>query len=241
MQLYFIRHAQSINNAIWIETGSSDGRRSDPELSENGKRQTGFLAKHLSTAKPTIPQDAKEAYPPSGFGITHVYSSLMIRALETGSTVAAALGLPLIGWKDLHECGGIYEKNLETDERIGKPGYGSRYLLKRFENLVLPESIDNMGWWNRPFEEVEERYPRAQRCLKVLLERHGGTQDKVVVVSHFGFYNYFMMALQKIPETTDILFVINNTGITRIDFDDDYIRLVYSNRTDFLPLDYFSR
>jgi len=240
MQFYFIRHAQSFNNALWIETGSSDGRSADPELSENGQVQAKLLAKYLSTALPTIPQEKNGDQDHTGFGITHIYSSLMVRALQTGSMLAKALNLPLVGWKDAHECGGIYQKNPETEERIGLPGFGRNDLLRRFPDLVLPDSIDDSGWWNRPFEEREERLPRAQRFLQTLFARHGGTQDRVAVVSHFGFYNYFMSALLKIPETSEILFVINNTGITRIDFDEEFSRLIYANRTDFLPLDYFS-
>ncbi len=241
MQLYFIRHAQSQNNALWIETGSSDGRMSDPELSEYGRDQAKLLAKYLSSAVPHIPQDQKGCQENSGFGITHVYSSLMVRALETASILAEPLKLTVNGWKDLHESGGVYEQNKETLERIGLPGNSRSFLLKRFPGLVLPESVDEKGWWNRPFEEREERLPRAQNFLKELLEKHGGTPDKVVVVSHFGFYNYFMRILLKTPDETDMVFVLNNCGITRVDFDEDFKRLVYTNRTDFLPLDYFSR
>ena len=241
MQLYFIRHAQSQNNALWIETGSSDGRSADPSLSEYGLVQAKLLARYLSTAVPTIPQEAGNNKIQTGFGITHVYTSLMVRALHTGSLLAEALKLPLVGWKDLHECGGVYEQNLETGERVDLPGYGRSYLQKLFPNLVLPDSIDDTGWWNRPFEEREECLLRAQRFLEELLARHGGTEDRVAVISHFGFYNSFIKALLKIPETCKMRFVMNNTGITRIDFDEELARLVYANRNDFLPLDYVSR
>jgi len=39
MQLYFIRHAQSINNALWQENGHNNGRKADPLITEIGKQQ----------------------------------------------------------------------------------------------------------------------------------------------------------------------------------------------------------
>lgn len=36
MELYFIRHAQSENNALWESTHSSDGRHPDPTSPKRG-------------------------------------------------------------------------------------------------------------------------------------------------------------------------------------------------------------
>ena len=43
-----------------------------------------------------------------GFGFTHLYSSLMVRALATASYLSVALNVPLVVWEDLHEVGGIF-------------------------------------------------------------------------------------------------------------------------------------
>jgi 2,3-bisphosphoglycerate-dependent phosphoglycerate mutase len=51
MQLYFIRHAQSANNALWAGTGSDEGRSHDPELTDTGKKQAGYLAKFFKENK----------------------------------------------------------------------------------------------------------------------------------------------------------------------------------------------
>jgi hypothetical protein len=50
-----------------------------------------------------------------GFHITHVYCSLMERAVATGHRVAEALDLPLLGWIDIHETGGMFLYDEETE------------------------------------------------------------------------------------------------------------------------------
>ena len=47
MQLYFIRHGQSENNARWMSTGSHRWRSEDPGLTEVGQQQAEILAQFL--------------------------------------------------------------------------------------------------------------------------------------------------------------------------------------------------
>jgi broad specificity phosphatase PhoE len=161
----------------------------------------------------------------------------MVRAVATGTLVADALGLPLVAWVDAHETGGIYLEDDQAGEprRIGQPGKGRSYFETHYSGLVLPESLDEAGWWNRPFEEPEQRPIRAQRFLRDLIERHGNREDRVAVVSHGAFYNYLLAAILKMPERGNLWFVLNNTAITRIDFCAEGIDVVYLNRADFLP------
>jgi len=242
MQFYFIRHAQSENNVLWERTGSSTGRSEDPELTEVGQQQAEFLARFLSGADstPRLAQDTaakvhvRDVHNVAGFGITHLYSSLMVRAVATGAIIAQALHLPLVAREDLHEVGGIYRKDEETEERIGQAGNNRAYFEAHYPDLVLPGSVGEAGWWNRPFEELEERPLRAQRFLRDLLERHGHTDDRVAVVSHGGFYQYLMAAVLNLPSREGYWFAINNAAITRMDFHEERIGLIYLNRVDFL-------
>ena len=43
MELYMVRHAQSINNALWDRHQSSEGRLPDPGLTELGNEQAARL------------------------------------------------------------------------------------------------------------------------------------------------------------------------------------------------------
>jgi 2,3-bisphosphoglycerate-dependent phosphoglycerate mutase len=238
MQFYFIRHGQSENNVLWKRTSSTKGRSEDPKLTEVGQQQAEFVAQFL---RQTGPPDCKSGGSGSdiqniaGFGITHLYSSLMVRAVATGTIIAKALDLPLVAWEDLHEWGGIYLYDEQTDERLGLAGRNRAYFEAHYPDFVLPDSLGEAGWWNRPFEEPEQRLPRAKRFLRDLMERHGRTDDRVAVVSHGGFYNYLLAAILNLPEREGYWFALNNAAITRIDFDEERIRLIYLNRVDFLP------
>lgn len=234
MQLYFIRHAQSENNQMWSETGSSHGRSEDPGITSLGRRQARRLAQFIQNQHPVMPASPYDDVNPHGIGLTHLYTSLMTRAILTGKAVADKLDLPLVGLVDVHEGGGIYLDDEETGEPRGLPGKTPAQLQRLTPRLVLPE-INPDGWWNRPFEEREERMARAKRALTVILGKHGGTDDRIAVFSHAAFYNYFLTAIFELDERLPLWFFLNNTGITRIDFDEQGAMLVYSNRIEHLP------
>ncbi len=234
MQFYFIRHAQSENNLLWDTTGSSRGRSDDPALSDVGLKQAHLLAQLLRRRDPALVQNGYDYYNHSGFYLTHLYSSLMLRAVATGAIVADALDLPLVALADLHETGGIYLEDEQTGHHIGQTGKTRTYFQQNFPRLALPETCGEHGWWNRPFEEQEEAMARAPRLWHRLLTRHGHTQDRVAVFSHGDFYNCLLRAILKIGGN-DNWFGLNNTGITRIDMIDNCVHLVYANRIDFLP------
>ena len=236
MQLYFIRHGQSENNLLWETTGASTGRSDDPELTEVGRKQAEALARFLSCEPVVSSTNSFDQHNFSGFSITHLYTSLMVRAIATAAVVADALNLPLMAWEGLHETGGIYHEDDPTGERAGRPGKNRAYLAEHFPNLALPISLGEAGWWDRPFEEREQRPVRAEQLVRELLERHGGRQDHVAVISHGGFYNVLLRSIFKI-EREDCWFGLNNTGITRIDYSADGVALTYANRVDFLPKD----
>lgn len=235
MQFYFIRHAQSTNNLLYDTTGSSNGRSHDPALSSAGLRQAVLLGEFLRRGNPaggcfSLGDD------PAGFGLTHLYTSLMVRAVMTGAQIAQALGLPLIAWYDLHEEGGIYLEDEKTGERIGQAGNDLGFFQHQFPELKLPAGFIESGWWNyKPFEQPAEALQRARHFLNDLLERHGDSDDRVAVVSHGAFYNYIMTALLGLADGSQFWFRMNNAAITRIDLVDEQIKVFYQNRMDFLP------
>lgn len=236
MQFYFIRHGQSENNLLYDTTGASNGRSQDPELTETGRRQAEILARFLSRSDSVSEMKRYDSQNVAGFGVTHLYTSLMVRAVATGAVVARALNLPLVAWEDLHETGGICLEDEPTGTRIGQPGKNRAYFEAHYPDLVLPATLGEAGWWNRPFEEREQRPARAERFLRELLARHGGKEDRVAVISHGGFYNVLLRTIFKI-EREDCWFGLNNAAITRIDFDVDGVGLDYMNRLDFMPKD----
>ncbi len=174
-------------------------------------------------------------YRRDSFCFTHLYTSLMVRSVATGMRVSEAVDVPLVAWPEIHETGGIFLEDEVTGEPKGLPGKPRSYFAKKYAGLVLPEAVTEEGWWNRPFEANEMRPERARQVLATLVERHGGTSDRVAIVSHGGFYMHLMRILLDI-QGEDVWLMMNNTGISRIDFNDQSApSLIYHNRTDHLP------
>src|SRR5258708_37641607 len=218
MQLYFIRHAQSANNALFAAGKGVDVRGHDPALTELGRRQAGCLAEYLARFNPAARTDTVDSQNRAGFGLTHLYCSLMLRAVATGTVVARRLGLPLRAWLDWHEEGGLYLDG-ENGERLPSAGPGRADFARDYPDLVLPETLDDAGWWARPFEDVAERPERARRVLAELVARHSD-DDRGAVISHGRFYNQLMGALgqpggQAQPPYR-LSYLMHNTRITRI-------------------------
>jgi 2,3-bisphosphoglycerate-dependent phosphoglycerate mutase len=233
MRLYFIRHAQSANNWMYDVYGETTNRSEDPEVTELGLRQANLLASFLAHNRT---QDRYlDGSNSNGFRITHLYSSLMVRALTTASVISQTARLPVLGYEDLHECGGIYLEDETTHERVGKYGKSRQYLESRFPKLIFPESSNPDGWWNRPYEDQSLCFQRAQRVVQTLIARHAETTDVVAVISHGGFYNEFIAALLGEQVKEYAWFQQHNTGITRIDFSSPSFEIVYMNRLDHLP------
>ena len=162
--------------------------------------------------------------------------------VETADQVAQRLNLPMLGRTDLHEWGGIYEWDPEEDVRNGLPGSGRTHFETLFSRLVLPADFNDSGWWNRPYEPASDVPARARRALDSLIGAHRNTPDRVLVVSHGGFLNHLISAVTNLsPERTqknldeNFWFVMNNTGLTRVDIGPMFTGIVYHNRIDHLP------
>lgn len=242
MQLYFIRHGQSINNANYRNDTYKENP--DPFLTGKGLEQAEILAKYLKENHPVTNDKSWNEQNQHGFGLTHIYCSLMERAAMTAAPTARALGIPFTAWKDIHEEGGIYAREKDENKK-GLPGKPRSFFENHIPELNLPDDLDESGWWNRPFESDEERQPRADRVLAELINRHGDREgqpeDRIALVSHGGFFVRFMCSLLKLPwrqgaHDMKSWFLLNNCSISRFDISREWgITVCYLNRTDHLP------
>lgn len=241
MKLYFIRHGQSQNNANWNNPDYQESP--DPTLTETGHEQAQHLAEFLKKNQ-TITNDkdwnSQNRY---GFGLTHIYTSLMERAAFTATPTAQALDIPLIAWKEIHEEGGIFSRG-DKKNIVGLPGKPRSFFMENFRTLTLPDDLDETGWWNRPFEAEEERQPRAEQVFAELLARHrdreGQPEARVALVSHGGFFMRLMCAILDLPwrqasHGLKSWFLLNNCSLSRFDIYKDEVTVAYLNRTDYLP------
>lgn len=242
MQLYFIRHGQSVNNAGYDQPGYQEHQ--DPYLTEIGKEQARITAQFLKENQIIRDANSWNSQNQHGYGVTRIYTSLMERAVDTSAQIARALeNVPYSAWVDIHEEGGIYARE-EKDRYSGRPGRPRSFYEQNFPELSLPDGYDESGWWNRPFEEEPERQPRADKVLAELLERHGDKdgqpEERIVFVSHGGFFMRFVSAVLKLPWRQGALglrswLFMNNCGITRFEFGTDYAMMLYMNKTSHLP------
>lgn len=232
MLLFYVRHAQSVNNALYLETGSNDGRNEDPPLSQTGLKQLPYMANYLF-------QQLKEVQADEQGGMRNVpvtlYCSLMQRTVATASAIAERCHLPLLGHAHIHEAGGIYLKNEETGERIGLPGKSKEYFAEHYPLLQYPEDVPADGWWNRPHEEREERPGRANRVLEDLLAKHNDPDEVVILVSHAGFFNYLARSILEMPAGSNAWFEVMNCSVSLFDFTEEHILIPYINCHHFLP------
>ncbi len=241
MHLYIIRHAQSANNELYATTGGSKGRQADPPLTELGHRQAQVLARALA-ARPdgTALNRYALRHDRGGYELTHLYSSLMVRAIVTGGYIAAATGLPLQAWPEIHERGGLYDEAPETGEANLVAGAGRSFFAAEYPQLILPDTLGEEGWWNRPRELPEQWLPRAEAVWQELLARHGGTDDRVGLVTHGGFFQSFMAALvgrdapTVRPHLSAWWFSISNASITHLEIE-ERVSVRYVNKVDHLP------
>jgi 2,3-bisphosphoglycerate-dependent phosphoglycerate mutase len=219
MRIYFIRHAQSMNNALQQQTNSRFGRLADPDLTTIGRQQAEVLSAFLSTSGDFLPVDV-------------LYCSLMQRAIQTALPVAASLGLAPHGLYDSHESGGLYLDDVATSEPVGQPGTPPEELRRRYPALILPEDLNADGWWSRPYETVAERVERARRLVAYLREVHGSRNQSLALISHQGFFTHFFFALLGMERPAGFWFTLNNISLTCLDVTGDRVNMVFMNRMD---------
>lgn len=243
MQIYFIRHGQSTNNVLWQTDDYANSRESDPKLTDLGLEQAKYVGKFLAKkldwpADVTI--DTQNRY---GFGLTHLYCSLMIRAVHTGSIISSHVGLPLVALPQVHEVGGVYTEELVNGESKISQEYGGTpaFYQEHFPLLRFDAPIEERGWWQGGREDVDSPLKRAQDVLALLKERHFGTDDRVAIVTHGGFYNYMMRAIFGIAldepdgRNVPLWYSFCNCAVSRFDFSIRRTTISYQNRTDFFP------
>lgn len=237
LQIYFIRHGQSENNVIMDEVERPHylfHRIEDPKLTFIGHQQAELVADFLAAGEPSAGSDEQNR---SGFGLTHLYCSLMSRAVQTAVPIARKTGLTLKAWPEVHETGGVFLAEKMEDEIIwsGLPGNGRSYYETNFPELILPDDLTEEGWWNREKEPREQYNLRARAIIDRLINEHGGTDHRVGIVMHGGIFTRILTVLFDI-RAEGYWFLMNNCAISRVDIrDDGRLMLAYMNKTDHLP------
>ncbi len=236
IELFIIRHAESGNNSL----SDDRDRVVDPPITELGQRQSVILAQHLATGftQDLIPGAAPgsaRARERTGYGITSLYCSPMLRSLQTTHPIKEALGLIPKVWVDIHERGGMFLEHGEGQGSVGYPGMTRSEILAIYPDYQLSPGITEEGWWNRDHEDLPTASGRAIRVAEDLVAM-SDTEDRVAIMSHGDFINILFKALLDQLPGNHIYYRHNNTGISRISVRRGSTTEVISlNRLDHLP------
>jgi len=214
MELYLIRHAQSLNNA-----GPEQERVEDPPLTDLGHQQAVHLARWIPSLK-----------------LTRLITSPFLRTLQTTEHIHPPAALKPQVWRQLHEHGGCVA-GPSPDVMVGRPGMTRAEIESRFPAFDVGAEIDGDGWWkSRPYETLDEACHRAAKLLARTRDELAGTDERVGYVTHGGFTPLLIECFHPVP-----LEVPRNTSVTKIDVTPDTTRLNYYDRVEHLPAHLISR
>lgn len=235
MILYLIRHAQSENNALAERIQETAGdfdelsfdeyrlnRSADPSLTTLGFQQAEILAQFLQTARPkhrTTAEDPGELeLNGNPLGITSLYCSVMLRALQTAQPIGQALGLRPRTWVDLHEHGGMFANSGDNGEVVGHRGLSRQELIAQFPDSDWTEDISDEGWWFGSEEDYAACQGRAIRVASELQSMAAESPNqRIALVSHGTFLDSLLKALTGRLPGHEFHYSLYNTSICRLD------------------------
>ncbi|HEY7781715.1 MAG TPA: histidine phosphatase family protein [Ktedonobacterales bacterium] len=185
MRLFIARHGEC---RAQVEPASADN--GDTPLTEHGRQQAHDLGRRLA-----------------GERISHIIASPLARALETASIVTASVIAETAGdrraevWPDLREG---------MRNRFRFPPRAD--LMARYPLADLPSEFDADG---REYaaDTVVSLRERAEGVLARMRERFG-EGDRLVVVTHGGFYSVLLHAILGIPPERMCWFDFDNCALT---------------------------
>ncbi len=213
MELYLIRHGQSTNNR-------GDTRVADPPLTELAEEQARRAGESLRNE-----------------GITRLYCSPMLRALQTAIIIGDSLGLVPHVFVGLHEIGGVFEDREEGGVHL--PGLTRSEMREVCPNVVLPDDVTDNGWWFSEWMDFEKimqlSYQNGLAFIEHLKANHLGSDERIAAVSHGGSGSKFLEALFGLPDISYTRFAQHNTAVSKIVMTEERTQLRYLNRTDHLP------
>lgn len=188
MQVMILRHAQTVGNA----TGDYSTKAHDV-LSDYGLAQAARLAAPLA------------AYP-----FDAIYCSPLERAMMTIAPYLQANGRSAELWPELAEVCWQADHHVPIPPRTAPPPVITldAALAQRFTSLN--------GLTALPYDDevYQEGFARVDRAHRRLLQRHGGTPDRVLVVGHWYLASRLVEALLDLPRLDHDRFNHDNTAVS---------------------------
>ena len=203
MEIVLVRHGESEANAAGIIQGRGDYR-----LNAKGREQA------LATATALI-----------GFRPYRIYTSPLLRALETAQILNRPHNIEIITLDDL------IEYNLGDFE-----GLSGDEILERFPSL--PEDLRQGVPFHHLAPGAETDQAAADRAERAFKEIQNSGLPRVIVVSHLGILDHLLRIIAREADLEDLLAALtgplNNASITWLQLDPFTARLIKINDTSHL-------
>jgi broad specificity phosphatase PhoE len=208
MLLYLIRHGESTDN--------SGTTLPLPETASDLERQRG-LDSHLTGLGREQAERAGAWL--ADKGVTHLYSSLMVRALQTAHAIAPHLGIPV------HALAPLCEYRSDPDFA----GLPRAEIEALFPACRLPDECGEGGWWDRSVEDESAAYRRAETAAQGLRALHAASDDRVAVVTHGLFGSAMLSVLLGAPPCGYKRFLMENAAVSLLEVTPETVRLALHN------------
>jgi broad specificity phosphatase PhoE len=181
VKLYFVRHGQSEANVLGVISNRGLGYG----LTELGRQQAQALAESFA-----------------GVGVTHIYSSPLLRAVQTSEILSKAMAVSFESAEALREfdCGVLENKSDETSWRMNR---------EMFETWMRGQDWDKGLEQGESLEDIMRRFvPFIEHLIRDL-----PPESVVVLVGHGGTYRCMLpFVLRNIEMGFAAAHGLNNTA-----------------------------
>lgn len=196
LELYIIRHGQSMGNAGYSKTDLTEKEMHDPVLTEKGINQADNAGKYLR-----------------GIDFDAVISSAMLRAVQTATGI--------LMHQQIQKTLNILPLACEMIFAPEYKGVTMEEIKTINPNAVLAPDVSPdspMIYSNTVNNDEAGTYERAGKVLDYLRE-HYKNGEKVALVSHAAFITYIVFTLMGFKEKSPCFDIdFDNTGITKVTF-----------------------
>lgn len=194
LELYLIRHGQSMGNAGYGRDDLTIKEANDPYLTEKGLSQAKAAGKYLSATD-----------------FDAVYSSALLRAVQTATEIIKAQPSE----KTLHIQPLLTEMGIKPEYN----GAGMEEICEICPTARLADGIADTDplVYHNPGSDEEGLFERAEKTIEYLRERYKNG-EKVAVVNHAAFMTFLVFSIMGFNKAPVFDIDFHNTNITKVIF-----------------------
>jgi broad specificity phosphatase PhoE len=209
MDLYLVRHGQSLANADLTDD-------LDSTLTPLGQRQAELTAMRLQNE-----------------GLTRIYVSPLRRTLQTATPIAKSTGLSAELYPEICEY-----FSTRHPEYYQFQGLAPEQIQAQFPFVASNSEFPcEHPWWPQTLEDYTNVYQRAKGVRDMLLKKFARTDEKILIVSHAETVGRLIEAFLRQPPDPAGAPWSDNCGLSRLHCPPELISpstVVFTNETSHL-------